>query len=72
MKESEFNIEEEERMLVLARFKTLNPESKILLGGDQEVSVKEIINHVENNDEFGKNIIKVQMKMFKILSNPLR
>ena len=61
------DIDEERKKLVLARFKTLNPESKILLGGDQEVSVKEIIGHVEKGDDFGKKIIQVQIKMLKIL-----
>lgn len=66
--EQTMDIEEERKKLVLARFKTLNPESKILLGGNGEVSVKEIIGHVERGDSFGKNIIMVQMRMLKVLS----
>ncbi len=63
------DIEEERKKLVLARFKTLNPESKILLGGDKEVSVKELIGHVEKGDDFGKKIVQVQIQMLKVLSS---
>ena len=63
------DMEEERKKLVLARFKTLNPESKILLGGDQEVSVKELIGHVEKGDDFGKKIVQVQIQMLKVLSS---
>ena len=62
------NIEEEQKKLVLERFKTLNPESKILLGGDEEVSVKELINHIEKGDDFGKRVVKVQIKMIQVLT----
>ena len=57
----------EQKKLVLARFKTLNPDGKIMLGGDKEVTVKELIGHIEQGDEFGKNVIKVQMKMLQVL-----
>lgn len=62
------DLEEERKKLVLARFKTLNPESKILLGGDREVSVKELIGHIEKGDDFGKKIVQVQIQMLKVLS----
>lgn len=68
MKEK-FDINDEKKKLVLARFKTLNPESKILLGGNKEIDVKELIDHIEKGDDFGKKIIQVQMKMLKILSS---
>ena len=60
-----FNIKKE---LVLERFKTLNPESKISIGGHKEVTVRELIQHVESEDEFGKNIVKVQIKMLQVLA----
>ncbi len=59
----------EQKKLVLARFRTLNPEGKIMLGGDKEVTVKELINHIEQGDEFGKKIVKVQMKMLQVLAH---
>ena len=60
-------IYEEQRKLVLTRFKTLNPDMKVLLGGDKELSVKQIIQHVENNDDFGKKVVKIEIKMLRIL-----
>ena len=61
------NIYEEQKKLVLARLKTINPESKIMLGTKRSVSVKELIDHVEQGDDFGKKIIQAQMNMLKIL-----
>ncbi len=69
MKSEKFNIEEEQKKLVLERFKTLNPDSKILLGGGEEVSVKELIRHVEKGDDFGKRVVKVQIRMLQVLTS---
>ena len=60
-----FNLKKE---LVLERFKTLNPESKISLGG-HEVTVRELIKHIEKEDEFGRNVVKAQIKMLQVLSS---
>jgi hypothetical protein len=65
----EFKIFEEQRKLVLARFQTLKSESKLVLGGDKEISVKDIIKHIKENDEFGKQAIKIEMKMLRVLAN---
>lgn len=62
------NIYEEQKKLVLARLKTINPESKIMLGTKNSVSVKEIITHVESSDNFGKKIINAQINMLKVLT----
>jgi len=59
---------EEQKKLVLARFKTLNPEGKISFGNNEQLNVKEIINHLEKDDEFAKKIVQVEMKMLKILT----
>ena len=69
MKTEKFDIEEEQKNLVLERFKTLNPDSKISLGSGGEVTVKELMQHVEKGDEFGKNVVKVQMKMLRVLTS---
>ncbi|HLD01015.1 MAG TPA: hypothetical protein VJC39_04675 [Candidatus Nanoarchaeia archaeon] len=61
------NIYEEQKKLVLARLKTINPESKIMLGTKRNISIKELINHVEQGDDFGKKIIQAQMNMLKVL-----
>jgi len=66
MKKENSNIKKE---LVLERFKTLNPKSKISLGGYEEITVRELIKHVEKGDEFGKNIIRAHIKMLQVLSS---
>ena len=63
-----FDLEKEQKNLVLERFKTLNPESKISLGGGEEVTVKEMMEHVVKGDDFGKKVVKVQMNMLRILT----
>ena len=68
MKE-EFDIEKERKELVLARLKTLNLNSKILLGGDKEYTVNELIEHVEKGDDFGKKVVRVQIRMLQVLSS---
>ncbi len=68
MSEDHFDLDEEKKMLVLERFKTLNPELKIMLGNNQEMTMKELINHVEKGDEFGKRVVAVQMKMLQAFS----
>ena len=61
------NVYEEQKKLVLARLKTINPESKIMLGTKRNISIKELINHVEMGDDFGKKIIQAQINMLKVL-----
>ena len=68
MTSEDFNLEEEQKALVLVRFKTLNPNSKIMLGGDKEVSVKELIDHINKGDEFGKRIVQAHIKMLQVLA----
>lgn len=67
MKEQKFDVNGEQRLLVLERFKTLNPKSKIMLE-DNEITVKELIEHIERRDEFGKKVIRVQIKMLQVLT----
>ena len=68
MMTNDFNLREEQKKLVLARFKTLHPQAKIVLGGENEMTVKDLIGHIEKNDDFGKKVIQVQMNMIKILT----
>ena len=37
------DVDEEQKRLVLARLKTINPDAKIMLGTKKKVSVKELI-----------------------------
>jgi len=61
-------LERDQKELVLARLKTLNPNAKLSLGGDREFTVKEIIESVEKGDDFGKKVVQVQINMLKVLS----
>lgn len=65
---SEDNIYEEQKKLVLARLNTINPEVKIMLGTKNRVSVKELIDHVEKGNDFGRKVIKAQMTMLRVLA----
>ena len=62
------NIYEEQKKLVLARLNTINPEAKIMLGTKNKVSVQELIDHVENGDDFGRKVVKAQMTMLRVLA----
>ena len=58
------------RELVLARMKTLNPDSKIMLLGESEpISVKKMIEEIENDTKFGKKIVEVHFSFIKMLSS---
>ena len=65
----EADIYEEQKQLVLARFNAISPESKIILGGDKELTIKDLISHVEKSDEFGRKIVQTQIRMLKVLTN---
>ncbi len=69
MKNEEQNLYEEQKKLVLARFRALNTESKILLGGETKLSIQDLIQHIEKGDEIGRKAIEVQIKMLQILSS---
>ena len=68
MKESSETYQEE-KQLVLERLKTMDPYARIMLGGDNEYKVNDLIEHVEKGDDFGKKIVHVQMRMIKILAS---
>jgi len=68
MSEEEINIHEEQKKLVLARLKTINPAAKIMLGTKKRVSVEWLINRVKEDDEFGKKVIKAQINMLRVLA----
>ncbi len=62
------NLEKEQKELVLARFRTLNPNSKIILGGMGEITVGEMIENIEEGYELGKKIVAVQIRMLQVLA----
>lgn len=68
MTDKKIDLEKEQKELVLARFKTLDPNAKLSLGGEKEISVKELIKRVEEGDDFGRKVVQVQIKMLRVLS----
>ncbi|HLC20072.1 MAG TPA: hypothetical protein VJK72_04070 [Candidatus Nanoarchaeia archaeon] len=62
-------IYQEQKKLVLARFNTINPELKIMLGNIGNLSIKDLINHVQQDDDFGKKIVRAQISMLKVLTS---
>ena len=62
------DVYEEQKELVLARFNAISPESKIILGGDKELTVKDLISHIEKGDDFGRKIVQIQIRMLKVLT----
>ena len=62
------DVYEEQKELVRARFNAISPESKIILGGDKELTVKDLISHVEKGDDFGRKIVQTQIRMLKVLT----
>ena len=69
MTSDKVDVYEEQKNLVLARFQAISPESKIMLGGDKELTVKDLISHVEKGDEFGRKIVQTQIRMLKVLTS---
>lgn len=68
---TEENIYGEQKKLVLARLNCINPGSKIMLGTKKRISVKELIHHVEEGDDFGNKVIKAQINMLKVLAGSI-
>ncbi len=69
MTSSNSKVYEEQKQLVLVRFKTLNQESKLLLGNEGELSVRDLVKHIEQGDELGKQIVRVQINLLKSLAS---
>ena len=63
---------EEQKILALARLNTLDPEKTILLGvmlSNNTMTVGELIEHIQKDDKLGKQAVRVQMKMLRILAS---
>jgi len=57
-----------QKELVLARFNAISPELKIMFG-NEELTVQNLISHVEKGDEFGRKIVQTQIRMLKVLTS---
>ena len=69
MKNDHKDVYEDQKILVLARLNAISPESKIMLGGDKELTIKDLISHVEKGDDLGRKIVQVQIRMLKVLTS---
>lgn len=61
------NLFEEKRELVLARFRILNPNSRIQLN-KYFYTVNDLIKEIKEKTSFGNEIVKVQIKMLQMFS----
>ncbi len=55
------------KALVLARLQTLNKDAKILLMGES-ITVRKLIDEVENDSVLGKKIVEVQFSFLQMLT----
>ncbi len=63
-------ITEDAKNLIIARLETLNPDAKILLMGEKNpITVKDMIDAVRMDSEFGKKIVSVQLSYIKMLAS---
>ena len=61
---------EEIKNIIIARLGTLNPNSKILLMGESEpISVRDMVNAVREDSEFGRKIVQVQFSYIRMLTS---
>lgn len=63
------SIRKEIKEIVIARLETLNKDAKIMLMGYKKpISVRELLEEVRNDTEFGKKIVEVQFAFLKMLT----
>lgn len=69
MKE-DFEINEEVKKLVIARIDArMPPNVKMSIGGGNTISKSEMIKHVRNGDEQGKQIIRMHLNFIKAVTS---
>lgn len=65
----DFSSDEEIRKLVLARLKTISPDTIKCLGNEGTFSRDELIKHVESGDKIGKTIEQIEMEWLRAFKN---
>jgi hypothetical protein len=53
--------------LVYARILAMPDSTVISIGGDQNLTKREILHHVESNDDIGKKFIEIEREFFQTL-----
>jgi len=61
--------EEEIKELVLARIDVMPPNLKLSIGNFGTFTKQELIDHVKEGDEAGKQIVQMQLNFIKALTN---
>ena len=64
-------IEQEIKNLVIARLKTLPEDKSVSVGSEGDFTKDELIQHVEDNDEFGIYVIEVEMNFLHYIKEGL-
>ena len=59
--------QEEIKVLVIARLKTLPEDKSISIGSERDFTKEELIQHVEQEDHIGKKIMEVEMRFLRML-----
>lgn len=71
-REGELDVNEEIKKIVLTRLKSMPHQMRVSIGGKGGLGKRELIKHVENEDELGKLIIKAHienLRSFKKAAN---
>ena len=58
-------IKKEVKDLIIARLEVLSPNKKISIGSSGEFTRDELISHVENEDDVGEKITKIEMEYLR-------
>lgn len=62
-------VEDEIKQLVIARLQTLPEDVGISIGAEGDFNKNELISHVEQDDDIGKQIVEVEMNFLRAMQN---
>ena len=65
----ETNFDEEEKELVILRIETTPSNLRLSIGGGKSMTKEEMIEHVKNGDEIGKQIIKAHLNFLRAVAS---
>ncbi len=62
-------IKEEIKKLVIERIKSSSDNFRLIGGGGEKLSKKEVITSIQKNEKIGKEIVRVQMEFIRAMAN---
>jgi capsule polysaccharide export protein KpsC/LpsZ len=65
----EINFTEEEKELVILRIETTTSNLRLSIGGGKSMNKEEMIEHVKNGDEIGKQIVKTHLNFLRAVAS---